>query len=217
MPSRQFSSILTQNQISGIDGVTRKLTSKQEAYKNARISGNGVNDSYDIAYPTHKMSRKVVSVAANKLEMDPRIAVAIQEARDNAENNAVMSREEALEKLSLSARVSITDVADFKLTEVGKDADGNAVHQTTWVIKNSEDIAPEVAACIKSITITQTGPKLELHDQNSAIKQLADMQGWNAPKKTDQTISGKLDYSDVSEQELDNKLKALLDATSSPK
>lgn len=197
--------------------MARKLTSKQEAYKNARISGMGVSESYRAAYACTVMSVKSVSAAAGKLEKDDRIAMAIKEAREKAENNAVMSREEALEKLSLSARVSITDVADFKLTEVGKDAEGNAVHQTTWVIKNSEDIAPEVAACIKSITITQTGPKLELHDQNSAIKQLADMQGWNAPKKTDQTINGKLDYSDVSEQEIDNKLRALLDATSSAK
>jgi phage terminase small subunit len=197
--------------------MARKLTSKQEAYKNNRIAGMGVSESYRAAYDCTVMSVKSVSAAAGKLEKDDRIAMAIKEAREKAEGSAVMSREEALEKLSLSARVSITDVADFKLTQVGKDADGNPVHQTTWVIKNSEDIAPEVAACIKSITITQTGPKLELHDQNSAIKQLADMQGWNAPKKTDQTISGKLDYSDVSEQELDNKLKALLDATGSAK
>jgi phage terminase small subunit len=177
--------------------VDRKLTSKQESYKNARIEGNEPSAAYDIAYPTHKMSRNAVNVAAQKLERHPTISLLIQKARDKAETSAVMSREEALEKLSLSARVSITDVADFKLTQVGEDADGNPVHQTTWVIKNSEDIAPEVAACIKSITITQTGPKLELHDQNSAIKQLADMQGWNAPKKTEGKmsvdLSGKTD------------------------
>jgi phage terminase small subunit len=146
------------------------------------------------------MGDKSVSSAAGKLEKDDRISTAINEAREKAEGSAVMSREEALEKLSLSARVSITDVADFKLTQVGEDADGNPVYQTTWVIKNSEDIAPEVAACIKSITITQTGPKLELHDQNSAIKQLADMQGWNAPKKTEGKMS--VDLSSMTDSEL---------------
>jgi phage terminase small subunit len=180
--------------------MARKLTSKQEAYKNARIAGADPSDAYDIAYPTHKMSRKAVSVAAQKLEKHPVISLAIEKSREKAETSAVMSRGEALEKLSLSARVSITDVADFKLAQVGEDADGNPVHQTTWVIKNSEDIAPEVAACIKSITITQTGPKLELHDQNSAIKQLADMQGWNAPKKTEGKMS--VDLSSMTDAEL---------------
>jgi phage terminase small subunit len=180
--------------------MARKLTSKQEAYKNARIAGMGVSESYRAAYKASGMSDKAVSKEATKLEQDPRIALGVEVKRKEAETSAVMSREEALEKLSLSARVSITDVADFKLTEVGKDADGNAIHQTTWVIKNSEDIAPEVAACIKSITITQTGPKLELHDQNSAIKQLADMQGWNAPKKTEGKMS--VDLSSMTDAEL---------------
>lgn len=180
--------------------MSRKLTAKQEAYKNARIEGNKPSASYDIAYPDHKMSRKAVSKEAAKLEKDPRIAPAIKEKSKEATSSAVMTRQEALEKLSLSARVSITDVADFKLTQVGEDDNNEPVYQTVWVIKNSEDIAPEVAACIKSITITKTGPKLELHDQNAAIKQLSDMEGWNAPKKTDTNLS--IDLSGKTDEEL---------------
>lgn len=161
----------------------RKLTAKQEAYKNARIAGSKPSAAYDIAYPTHKMSRNAVSKEAAKLEKDPRIAPIIKEKCKQATDSAVMTRQEALEKLSLSARVSITDVADFKLAQVGEDDKGLPVYQTVWEIKNSEDIAPEVAACIKSITITKTGPKLELHDQNSAIKQLSEMEGWNSATK----------------------------------
>jgi len=179
----------------------RKLTAKQEAYKNNRIAGMGVSESYRASYKADGMSDKAVSKEATKLEKDPRIAPAIKEKCKEATSSAVMTRQEALEKLSLSARVTITDVADFKLTQVGEDDSNAPVYQTVWVIKNSEDIAPEVAACIKSITITKTGPKLELHDQNAAIKQLSDMEGWNAPKKTDTNLS--IDLSNKTQEELE--------------
>jgi phage terminase small subunit len=170
--------------------MSRKLTSKQEAYKNSRIQGMGVSESYRASYKADGMSDKAVSKEATKLEKDPRIAPAIREKREEATSSAVMTRQEALEKLSLSARVSITDVAEFKVAQVGEDDNGLPVYQTVWEIKNSEDIAPEVAACIKSITITKTGPKLELHDQNSAIKQLSEMEGWNSATKHEHSGPG---------------------------
>ncbi len=162
---------------------TRKLTAKQEKYKNNRILGIGPSAAYRDAYENTTMSDNAVSKEAAKLEKDPRIAPAIEEKLKEATTSAVMTRTEALERLSLSARVTITDVADFRLVQVGEDEDGDPVYQTVWTIKNSADIPPEIAACIKSVSITKTGPKLELHDQNSAIKQLSDMQGWNSAKK----------------------------------
>lgn len=102
-------------------------------------------------------------------------------------SKSIMTREEALERLTLSARVRITDVCDFKNVKVGEDENGNDVYETVWTMKNAEDIPPEVAACIKSVTITRNGPKLELHDQLTATKQLAEMQGWNAAQKFEHT------------------------------
>jgi len=106
---------------------------------------------------------------------------------NTATTSAVMTREEALERLTLSARVRITDVCDFRNVQTGEDPDGDPVYQTVWTIKNSEDIPAEIAACIKSVAITNQGPKIELHDQTAATKQISDMQGWNAPKKTELT------------------------------
>jgi phage terminase small subunit len=103
--------------------------------------------------------------------------------------DSIMGRDEALSILSKNARVSMTDVADFALTEVGKDSDGNPIMQTVWTMKDSKDIDPKVISCIKSVTMTKQGPKIELHDQQGAIKQLSAMQGWDSPKKTE--LSGK--------------------------
>tara|TARA_R110000850_G_scaffold269167_2_gene401022 strand:- start:16365 stop:17009 length:645 start_codon:yes stop_codon:yes gene_type:complete len=101
--------------------------------------------------------------------------------------NAVYTKEKAIERLSNTARVTIKDVCDFKNSQVGEDEEGKPVYQTTWVIKNSEDIPDHIAAAIKSVSITKDGPKLELHDSHGSIKQLADMLAWNAPKKTEVT------------------------------
>lgn len=97
--------------------------------------------------------------------------------------NGIMTREEALERLTLSARVRITDVCEFRNVQVGEDENGDPVMQTVWVVKNSEDMDPNVAACIKSVAIVKGQPKIELHDQLAATKQLAEMQGWNAAQK----------------------------------
>lgn len=104
--------------------------------------------------------------------------------------NSIMQRDEALSILSNNARVKMTDVATFGFVEVGKDADDHAIMQTVWTMKDSKDIDPDVMSCIKSVTMTNKGPKIELHDQQGAIKQLTDIQGWAAPKKTELTGAG---------------------------
>lgn len=103
--------------------------------------------------------------------------------------SAIMQREEALAILSTNARVKMTDVADYRFVEVGTDADGNPVMQTVWEMKDSKDIDPALISCIKSVTMTKQGPKIELHDQQGAIKQLSAMQGWDSASKHE--IAGK--------------------------
>ena len=104
-------------------------------------------------------------------------------------SDSIMTKQEALERLSKTARATIHDICTFKLTQVGEDADGNPVMQTVWEMKNTEEIDPVIAASIKSVTFTKTGPKIEMYDANGSIKILSDLQGWNAPKK--QEITGK--------------------------
>lgn len=128
--------------------------------------------------------------------------------------NSIMQRDEALEILSNNARVKMTDVANFSFVEVGKDENGQPIMQTVWTMKDSKDIDPEIISCIKSVTMTNKGPKIELHDQQGAIKQLTDMQGWAAPKKTELTGAGgealQLN-SNISAPEIASALAGLMD------
>lgn len=83
---------------------SRKLTAKQEAYKNNRIAGMGVCESYNAAYPDQNMSQKAVSVAANKLEKDPRISLEVNAKRKQATERALITTEDLVKMLLVEAQ-----------------------------------------------------------------------------------------------------------------
>ena len=127
------------------------------------------------------------------------------------EDKVVYTKEKAIERLANTAQVTIKDVCDFKEVLVGEDEDGDPVYQTTWKMKNSEDIPDHIAAAIKSVTVTKSGPKIELHDSHNSIKQLAEMLAWNAPKRTEHSgIDGAPIKTEQSDTDLARKLAFLL-------
>ena len=88
----------------------RKLTDKQEAYKNNRIKGMGVSESYRAAYDADGMSDNALSKEASKLEYDPRIAPEIKAKREAATERAL---------------VTVEDVVKGLLRETGEDVTGS--------------------------------------------------------------------------------------------
>jgi len=85
----------------------RKLTVKQEAYKNNRIKGMGVSESYRAAgYNCKVMSDKAISVEANKLEKNPRISLAIKEKRQEAAERAIVTTEDVVKGLLKEAELT---------------------------------------------------------------------------------------------------------------
>lgn len=82
----------------------RKLTNKQEAYKNNRIAGMGVSESYRAAYDVKTMSDKALSVAANALEQDPRISIAIDKAKKSVTDAVLVSLEDVVRGLVEEAK-----------------------------------------------------------------------------------------------------------------
>jgi phage terminase small subunit len=129
------------------------------------------------------------AAGASELLYKPQVKAFYDALIERAADEAVMSKSEALARLSRSAKVTITDICDFEQIEVGVKSNGTKIFQTVWTIKNSEDIPEHVAACIKSVSKTTTGMKLELHDSHGAIKQLAEMLGWNEAQKHDVQIT----------------------------
>lgn len=132
---------------------------------------------------------KAQDASASRMLTDVKVKAFYEAMLETKTIDSIMERDEALEILSTNARVKMTDVANYGFVEVGKDDEGNPIMQTVWTMKDSKDIDPKVISCIKSVTMTKQGPKIELHDQQGAIKQLTDLQGWSSAKKFE--VTGK--------------------------
>ncbi|MGH1372974.1 MAG: terminase small subunit [Cellvibrionaceae bacterium] len=173
----ELASVLTTLQRMTVINIVTGKMSQREAYREA--GGKAKTDASADATVSRMLS-------------DAKVKAFYESLLNEAAKEAVMSRTEALERLSRSARVTVLDIAEFSEEVVGEDEDGNPVTQTSWRIKNSDEMSLEAAASIKSITATKFGPKLEMHDAQGAIKQLADLEGWNAPKRAAVEHSGEI-------------------------
>ena len=61
------------------------LTSKQEAYKNARLAGNDPSLAYKLVYDAHNMSDHSIAKEAYELDVHPAIAPLIKAGRERIE------------------------------------------------------------------------------------------------------------------------------------
>lgn len=90
------------------------LTAKQEAFANAVIAGASPVEAYREAGYSQQMSKAAQSVQAQKLLKKPNIALKIETARAEAAENALWSRETAIERLQ-----TLNDVSYSRLAETG--------------------------------------------------------------------------------------------------
>lgn len=157
------------------------LTPKQEAFCLAYLETSNASEAYRRSYNTTRMKDKQVWEESCKLLASPKVAQRLVELNEKAVSAAVMTRQRALERLSLVAETSITDILEFDQHEL-ETPDG-MVRETIWRMKDSAEIADLAAATIKSVTMTKFGPKIEMYDRLSAIQQLAKMQGWESASK----------------------------------
>lgn len=164
-----------------------RLTAKREAFCLAYLELGNASEAYRRSYNASKMKDKQVWEEASKLLAIPMVAQRISELNQKAVSHAVMTRQRALERLSLIAETSITDILEFDQQEL-EGPDG-PVRETIWRMKDSSEIPEIAAATIKSVTMTKFGPKIEMYDRVTAIQQLSKMQGWESAQKMDLTSS----------------------------
>lgn len=183
------------------------LTPEQQALSNALtklqrqtvlgiVAGKTQRQAYLDAGGRAKDGR-VADASAARLLAAVKVRAFYDSLIESAASNAVMSRTEALERLSLMGRARITDVVEFEVVERVVNAkaveeDGAKMEtrtDTIWRIKESAELNGLAAATIKSVTMTKFGPKIEMQDSKAAIELLAKMQGWESPAKIDHTSS----------------------------
>ena len=110
--------------------------------------------------------------------------------RDLRLEEGILSRSKAMKILSDMAVTTMGDLVNFGSYELTT-KDGEKIEQSVWSFKNSDQMAESHLRSICELTANKDGSmKIKQHDQKAAIKQLADMAGWDAPKKVEH--SGEL-------------------------
>lgn len=161
------------------------LTPLQKRFSLAIIKGKNQTEAYRKAGGKAKGDnlRKAAHVIATNCD----VQAFIKSVQGEIIDEAIMTRDEALKRLSKMGRASIADIAEFSNSIVGEDEEGNPVYQAVWSFKDSSLQDPDAMSAVSGLISGKDGIKLKMHDPKAAIKQLAELQGWEAPKKTELT------------------------------
>ncbi|MGJ0637851.1 terminase small subunit [Xenorhabdus bovienii] len=186
------------------------LTKQQQKFVLGILRGLNQIDAYKQAGYKAK-NENTASVSASQIFGNLKVKTFLDAMNQEAVSDAVMSRQEALERLSTMGRVSLHDIAEFRNSQIGEDDEGQPVFQASWQFKDSALQNPAALSAISELTTGKDGIKLKLHDPKAAIKQLADLMGWEAPKKTELTGAngGPIQHTDLTEEELEDRLREL--------
>ncbi|WP_299996858.1 terminase small subunit [uncultured Cedecea sp.] len=166
------------------------LTPLQKKFVTYLLKGKNQTDAYKKAGGKAKGDnlRKAAHVIATNCDVE----AFIKSVQGEIIDDAIMTREEALRRLSQMGRTSLTDIAEFRNSQIGEDEEGHPVYQASWSFKDSAMQSPEAMSAIAELTTGKDGIKLKMHDPKAAIKQLAEMEGWQAPEKHEHTVSDEL-------------------------
>ncbi len=163
----------------------KKMTPFQKRLAPALLSGLKYLEAYRLAQPSVKNSEAAARVIVHRTVNSKKVVAFMEAMQGDIVSEAIMEREEALERLSLLARGSFATMVDFKTVRVGTDEDGDEVLQSVWKIKDSALQDPAQLAAIAELSASAQGLKMKLHAPAQAILQLTAMQGWAKAAKVD--------------------------------
>lgn len=186
------------------------LTPLQKKFSLAIIRGKTQAQAYKSAGGKAKTADSA-NVSASQIFNNLKVQAFLKSVQDEVVDEAIMGREEALKRLTSLGRASLFDIAEFRNGMIGEDEEGNPIFQASWNFKDSSMLTPEAIAAIAELTAGPQGLKIKLHDPKAAIKQLAELQGWDAPKKTELSgpNGGPIQHEDLTDEQLNEALKEL--------
>ena len=180
-------------------GLFAKLTRLQQGVATHFLAGKVQRHAYIDAGGKAKNPDSAASDILNMPKVQEFIA-AMQAVPVNA---AVMTREEAMARLSDIARTSAPDLVEI----VSKRSVGRSRKTTQQVLLREDALNdPAKRAAIAELTQVKDGIKIKTHSPVQAIQQLARMQGWEAAQKFD--LTGHII---TTEEKLTPAQKAVLD------
>ena len=182
------------------------LTSLQK-----EISLNSISGMNDIdAYKNSKGKAKTVKsmeASASQILGNLKVKAFIDSMANHIVNPAIMSRDEMMQELTLVARTNSNDLIEWGYRDVEtidkETKEVKIVPQAYWTLKTSDEIKPEHMSAIEEVSTGKDGLKFKRTSKLAAMKQLAELAGYEAPTKTDLTSSdGSMSPSQMSDAEL---------------
>ncbi len=189
------------------------LTTLQRSVALAKIGDPTLNDT-DAYLAGGGKAKGSDSIRASAYDVltHPSVVRFIDSFKEAVVSAKVMSREQMMEDLSIIANASMFDICDLlHADEELMNVETGEVFTGTesFTLKRTSDIKPEHKKLIRSMKMGRYGIEVTLIDPMQARKMLADMQGFNAPIKTETQINGSLGLKDISNDDLADELSSM--------
>lgn len=178
------------------------LTPLQKEIALNSISGMNDIDSYKNSSGKAK-TLKAMEASVSAILSNLKVKAFVKSMANQIVNPAIMSRNEMMERLSGLARTNMSDLitwglqGDTEQTTINED--GEEVYpednpewqapQSVWVIKPSALQDPMKVASIAEVTAGKEGFKIKQHSPLAAMKQLAELAGYNEAQKIEHSGS----------------------------
>ena len=133
---------------------------------------------------------------AFQILVKPSVKSFLDSFKQQAVSKAIMGRDEMLERLTTLARANMKDMVDFSTVEL-TGPEGEPVKQSVWSFKDSLDQDDACMESISELATSKEGLKVKLHSPLSAMKQLAEMEGFNAPVKVEVSDAELTPWADI--------------------
>lgn len=160
-----------------------KLTPLQKEIVLNSISGMNDIDSYKASRGKAK-TLKTMEASVSEILSNPKVVAFKKSMANHIVNPAIMSRDEMLERLSALARTSMADLIEWR-TELHTGDEGEQIEQSLWAVRESAYLDETKAASIAEVTAGKDGFKIKQHSPLTAMKQLAELAGYEAPKQVE--------------------------------
>lgn len=167
----------------GIQGLVDKCNPKHVKVVQAIVSGEYSSNTAAYMSVYTETTEESARRDASRMLTNADVEELLGELRKIHILKNIITREESLQVLSDMARTHMGDIVEFGDLEVGEDEDGEPIVCSTWRFKGSKHLNQAALHSIHEVSSSAQGLKIKQHDQKAAIKQLAEMLGWNATKE----------------------------------
>lgn len=170
-------------------GLFDKLTPLQQKVCTNIIAGMSNIDAYMTA--NKKIKNKATGEAnASRMLSDAKVKAFLDSMKEVAINDAIMSRQEMMERLSNFGRTNLHDLIEWAEME-SESEEGEPIKQSVWMVKPSAMQDPNKMAAIAELNASKEGIKIKTHSQLAAMKQLAQLAGYESAQKHDHISSDR--------------------------